>query len=64
MEELREGLWAPKGMELHRKAKSVNRPKLSETEPPTKEHTWAGLRSPCTYGTDVQLGLQLEWMLS
>jgi hypothetical protein len=41
---------------------------LSETEPPTKEHTQARPRPPCTYATDVQLGLhvgskQLEWEL-
>ena len=29
---------------------------LSETEPPTKEHTWAGHRPP---HTDVQLGLHV-----
>ena len=42
---------------------------LSETEPPTKEHTWAGPRLACTYVADVQLGLhvgpkQLEQGLS
>jgi hypothetical protein len=30
---------------------------LSETELPSKEHTWASLRPPCIYVTDVQLGL-------
>jgi hypothetical protein len=38
----------------------------SESEPPTKEHTQAGPRSPHTYVADVQLDLlvgpeQLEW---
>ena len=42
---------------------------LSESEPPTKEHTWAGPRPLYTYVTDVQLGLhvgpeQLEQGLS
>ena len=36
---------------------------LPETEPPIKEHTWAGPRppypSPCTYVADVQLGLRV-----
>lgn len=32
---------------------------LPETEPPTKEHTWAGPRLPCTYVADVQLGLHV-----
>ena len=27
---------------------------LSETEAPTKEHTWAAPRPPCTYVEDVQ----------
>ena len=42
---------------------------LSESEPPTKEHIWAGPRPPHTYVADVQLCLrvgpeQLEWELS
>ena len=32
---------------------------LSESEPPTKEHTWAGPRPLYTYVTDVQLGLHV-----
>ena len=32
---------------------------LSESEPPTKEHTQAGPRSPCTYVADVHLGLHV-----
>ena len=32
---------------------------LSETEPPTKEHTQAGPRPPHTYVADVQLGLHV-----
>ena len=40
-----------------------------EYEPPTKEHTWTGLRLVCSYVADVQLDLhvgteQLEWELS
>ena len=34
--------------------------RLSETEPPTKEHTQAGPRPPCTYVVDVQLGLHVS----
>ena len=42
---------------------------LSETEPPTNNHTWAGPIFHCTYVADVQLGLhvcpkQLEQGLS
>jgi hypothetical protein len=42
---------------------------VSESEPQTKEHIWAGPRSPCTYVADVKLGLhvgpkQLEQGLS
>jgi hypothetical protein len=42
---------------------------LPETEPPTKEHTWAGPRLPaCMYqrcSSVFMWGLQqLEWMLS
>ena len=33
---------------------------LPETEPPTKDHTWAGPRPPCTYVADVQLGLHAD----
>jgi hypothetical protein len=44
--------------------------KCFSTEPPTKEHTWAGLRSPCTYVCSrcaawSSWGLeQLDWGLS
>jgi hypothetical protein len=31
----------------------------TESEPPTKEYTWAGTKHPCTYVADVQLGLQV-----
>lgn len=42
---------------------------LSETESPTKEHTWGAPRLPYTYAAHVHLGLhvgleQLEWGLS
>jgi len=42
---------------------------FSESEPPTKEHTTAGIRLPHTYVLDVQFGFhvgpeQLEWGLS
>jgi len=33
--------------------------RISETEPPTKEHTWAGCRLPYTYVADVQLDLHV-----
>ena len=38
-------------------------------EPPTKEHSWASPRSPCTHGADEHLELhvdpkKLEWGLS
>ena len=32
---------------------------LSDPEPPTKEHTQVRPRPPCTYVTDVQLGLHV-----
>jgi hypothetical protein len=32
---------------------------LSEPEPPTKEHIWAGPRLPITYLADVHLGLHV-----
>ena len=32
---------------------------FSVTELPTKEHTWAGPRPPCSYVTDVQLDLHV-----
>jgi len=32
---------------------------LSETEPPTKEHTMAGSRPPSTYVADLQLSLHV-----
>ena len=43
--------------------------RLSETEPLTKEHTWAGSRPLCMYEADVLLGHhvgpeQLDWGLS
>jgi len=42
--------------------------RLSESEPPTKEHTQVGPRPPYTYVTDVQFDFhmgpdQLEWGL-
>jgi hypothetical protein len=61
---------SPKGIELYRKTNRVTYPGplgLSETEPPTTEHTWTGPRPSCTYVADVQLGLhpkQLECGLS
>jgi hypothetical protein len=33
---------------------------LSETEPSTKVHTWAGPRPPHMYVADMQLGLHVE----
>ena len=33
---------------------------FTETEAPTKEHTWAGPRPPSTYTADVQLGLHMD----
>jgi hypothetical protein len=33
--------------------------RLLESEPPSKEHTWAGPRPPSTYVADVQLGLHV-----
>ena len=43
--------------------------RLSESEPPTKEHTWAGSKPFCSDVADMQPGLhvgpeQLEWGLS
>ena len=32
---------------------------LSENEPPTEEHTWAGTRPPCSYIADMQLDLHV-----
>ena len=58
--------------ELHKKTNKVNYSEplgLTESEPPTKGHTWAGPRPPHTYAADVQLHLhaglqQLEQGLS
>jgi hypothetical protein len=49
--------------ELHKKTESTNKDTwgLPETEPPTKEHVWAGPNHPNhpTYVADVQLGLYM-----
>jgi len=36
---------------------SFNR--LLENEPPTKDHTWDGLKSPCMYVAQGQFGLHM-----
>jgi hypothetical protein len=44
------------------KTNSVNQPgpfQLSESEPPTKEHTWAVSRPPCSHVTEVQFNLHV-----
>ena len=48
--------------ELHRKTNRVNQPGplgFSEFGPPTKEHTQAEPRPPCTYVADVQLSFHV-----
>ena len=71
-EKLREGLRDPKNTgtpQEDQQSQLTFTLGISASEPPTKEHTQAGPRSPCTYVTDVQLGLhvvpeQLEQGLS
>jgi len=36
-------------------------PRLSETEPPTKEHIWNVSRPPYTYVADMQLGFHMDF---
>jgi hypothetical protein len=47
---------------LHRKTNSIKYTGplgLSESEPTTIEHTQTGLRPPCTYIADMQLGFHV-----
>ena len=56
---MEEGLQGPKGDRKTNRIIKLGPLRFSESEPPTKEHTQAGPRSPCTYITDVQLGLHV-----
>lgn len=64
MEELGEGLKALKEMGtptgVPTELTNLDPWELSETEPPTKEHTQAGPRPPRSYVADMKLGLHVS----
>lgn len=58
MEELGQELRTPEKMGTPQEDNRVNKSgpfRFSETEPPTREHVWAGPRPPHLYVADVQL---------
>ena len=59
MEEQEKGLQASKGIGTPQKDQQSQLTWTLVAEPPTKEHTLAGPRPPCTCVADMQLGLNV-----